>query len=470
MMALVDLVVELKRLLADHEANYDKLVDVLARHSKLAEFEVARFMVGQAFLVSTETRLKSADPDVRMPAVRSLGLVFARAQAARLLRRAVKDPDPSVAAAAIGVARDLRLSDVSPPDTRFKPRRRFFSKRGWNRGGWNPSGWLFGLRPDQRRPSRLPEGLPRLSSRDDLAKFLGIQAEQLSSFMRAGVEPGSGYVEFERPKRNGGTRRIAAPRAPLRRVQRQILDKILAPLDAHSSAHGFIKGRSILSNAGPHVGTQMVVKIDLENFFPTVHYRRVKGLFTRLGYVDSVAAALAGLTTYRPKLDDGRVAWPGVLPQGAPTSPAIANLICRRLDARLTALAKKYGATYSRYADDLCFSFQTAPDQPGRFLWWVNAVCQQEGFFENVPKRRLMRSGGRQRVTGLVVNQKVAIPRADRRRFKAILANCKKHGVESQARGRERFREWLSGYAAYVRMVHPVLGAKWQREIEALPK
>jgi hypothetical protein len=212
----------------------------------------------------------------------------------------------------------------------------------------------------------------------------------------------------------------------------------------------------------------MVVKIDLENFFPTVHFRRVRGLFEAYGYNHEVATTLAALTTHRPKLADGRVVWPGVLPQGAPTSPALANLVCRRLDARLTALAKKFKATYTRYADDLSFSFASPPEKLGRFLWWVNSICQQEGFAENDPKRRIMRRAGRQIVTGLVVNERPVIPRADRRRFKAILYNCKKHGLASQAHGRADFAQWLEGYAAYVRMVQPKLGEAWLREVRAL--
>jgi hypothetical protein len=216
------------------------------------------------------------------------------------------------------------------------------------------------------------------------------------------------------------------------------------------------------------VGASLVVKIDLEDFFPSVHYRRVRGLFEAAGYNAEVSAALAGLTTHRPKLPDGRVAWPGSLPQGAPTSPAIANLICRRLDSRLTALAKKFEATYTRYADDLSFSFRKPPEKIGRFLWWVNAICQQEGFSENDPKRQLMRRAGRQSVTGLVVNQRVAIPRDDRRRFKAILHNVKKNGLAAEARGNEAFASWLQGYAAYVHMVHPALGEQWLNEVRAL--
>lgn len=469
MMSLVELVLALKPLLQSPQAQFKAIVRLLETNVGLAEFEVARFMVSQALREPIELKLGSADPGERAEAVTSVGLLYARAPAASILRRAVKDPDKGVRAAAVRAVKRLRLTDVSPPDTRFTARQ---TKRPWNRGGWNPSGWLFGLAPAAHRRSKTkPTGgpaLPALKTRADVAALVGVAPEALPNFMRAGVGPGSGYVEFERPKRRGGTRRIAAPRAPLRKVQRALLDKLLSLVPTHDAAHGFVRARSILTNARPHVGAAVVVKIDLEDFFPTLHFRRVQGLFESLGYQRVVAATLAGLTTYRPLLASGEVAWPGVLPQGAPTSPAISNLCCRRLDARLAALAKRYGGVYTRYADDLTLSFAQTPENLGRVLWWVNCICQQEGFFENAKKRSIMRRGGRQSVTGLTVNQKVTLARDDRRRFKAILNNCKRHGLESQARGRDNFRGWLEGYAAFAHMVQPELGAKWLAEIAKL--
>ena len=469
-MTLVELVLALKPLLKSPEAQFKSIVRLLDANVGLAEFEVARFMVTEALRGPIDLKLASAEPEERAEAITSVGLLFPRAPAAAILRRAVKDPDKGVRAAAVRAVKRLRLTDVAPPDTRFTARQ---TRKPWNRGGWNPSGWVFGLAPGAPRRRTKPKTadlptLPPLKTRADIAALVGVAPEELPRFMRAGVGPGSGYVEFERPKRRGGTRRIAAPRAPLRKVQRVLLDRLLSLVPTHDAAHGFVRSRSILTNARLHVGAAVVVKIDLENFFPTIHFRRVQGLFESLGYKRIVAATLAGLTTYRPTLPSGDVAWPGVLPQGAPTSPAISNLCCRRLDARLSALAKRYGGSYTRYADDLTLSFPESPANLGRVLWWVNCICQQEGFFENAKKRSIMRRGGRQSVTGLTVNQKVTLARDDRRRFKAILNNCKKHGVESQARGRENFRGWLEGYASFAQMVQPELGAKWLAEIAKL--
>jgi hypothetical protein len=158
-----------------------------------------------------------------------------------------------------------------------------------------------------------------------------------------------------------------------------------------------------------------------------------------------------------------------VLPQGAPTSPAIANVVARRLDVRLSRLAAKFGAVYTRYADDLTFSFGTPPDVDlGRFFWWIDSICQAEGFLEHAGKRRVLRPNNQQRITGVVVNGGLHVPRADRRRFKAILHNCATHGVASQARGRDDFEAYLAGYAAYVQMVEPALGKRWAAEVDRL--
>lgn len=471
-MSLASLLFELKPLLEDRERNFDRIVELLEKHHNLAEYEVARFYVSRHWLDPISNRLVSPDPRERLRAVRLIPLLYARTTAAQHLRRMVKDPDNAVASSARAAVQSLGIADVAPPDRRAPPPK---YQGPMAIGGWNPSGWSFGLNRDhwafrssraaKKTPPKLD--LPPLKTKKELAALLGVKVSKLQSYSRPGTGPGSGYVEFEIPKRTGGVRKISAPRAPLKKIQRIILDQILAKMPNHDAAHGFIENRSTVSNASPHIGASVVVRVDIENFFPTVHYRRVFGFFFA-HYGEEVAKYLSQLTTHRPKLADGTVVWPGALPQGAPTSPAIANLVCRRLDARLTALAHKASANYTRYADDLTFSFREPPDKLGRFLWWVNAILQQEGFTENVKKRRVMRKGHRMGVTGLVVNEKVGIPRDERRKFKAILANCKRHGVESQARGRENFPGWLRGYAAYVRMVHPKLGEKWQREIEEL--
>jgi hypothetical protein len=461
MQTLVELLIELKDLAT---GNGD---DKLARINKIfsdprapAEFAVARHMVARLLTREVDAQLDSLDARRRRDAIATARLVFPRTAAARVLRRVYNDADPSVRTSARRAIERLGLDVVPPYGTRVA----YEESRAFS------DSWAYGIFPStpRRRRPRPParptaldaHGLPRLATRADVAKLVGVEEEALTRLMRPGTGPGSGYVEFEIPKAKGGTRRIAAPRPELRRVQRALLEQILAKVPLHDACHGFVAGRSTVSNATPHRGAKLVVKLDLKDFFPTVHYRRVRGLFQQLGYGDDVAAALAGLTCYRPRMEDGTIVWPGMLPQGAPTSPALANLACRRLDARLAKLAAKYGATYTRYADDLTFSFQAEPEvRIGRFLWWVDAICQEEGFLERPDKRRILRAKHQQRVTGLVVNASVHVPRADRRRFRAIVHNCEKHGIASQARGREDFEAYLAGYAAYLHMVDPA-GAK----------
>jgi len=470
----VALILELRELARDPAANATRIRSLIETHHDMAEYQIARFYAARHLVKDAEQMLASIDPRQRHAGVELVRFGFPRSLAGKLLRRVVKDPDQAVRSRARSTVKYLGLEDIAPPDTRYDGRRRL--------GRYNVTGWAFGLfrrhsRSAWDRKPRLAtkiatlgaQGLPTLGSIADVCKLIGVDAAGLARLMRPGTDAGSAYVEFEIPKAKAGTRRIAAPRGPLRRAQRKILDQILSKVPHHPAAHGFITGRSTVTNATPHRGAALVIKTDLSDFFPTVHYRRVAGIFTMLGYGESVAATLAALTTYRPKLPDGRVAWPGVLPQGAPTSPALANLACRRLDERLTKLAAKYGATYTRYADDITFSFPQMPTiAVGRFFWWVDSICQQEGFHEKPSKRKVLRSKTQQRVTGLVVNRDVHVPRADRRRFRAILHNCAKHGLDHEAKGRPDFGSYLAGYAAYVKMVQPELGAAWVAEVETL--
>jgi retron-type reverse transcriptase len=243
------------------------------------------------------------------------------------------------------------------------------------------------------------------------------------------------YREFEIELPGGRRRPITAPDNTLRFVQRRILDKVLNKVDLSESCHGFRKGRSILTNAKDHVGKDVVLAVDVKDFFPSITFPRVYGLFKHLGYDKNRAALLARLTTYK-----------NVLPQGAPTSPAIANLVCRALDRRLCALSKKGGFTYTRYADDLTFS---GPAKLVNYTRHIRDIVKDEGFALNLRKTRIMRRNHRQEVTGLVVNDKVALPREWRRDLRAALHHLKKkQPVEDKP-------ETVYGKLAFLKMVHP---------------
>jgi hypothetical protein len=208
----------------------------------------------------------------------------------------------------------------------------------------------------------------------------------------------------------------------------------------HDAAHGFAPERSILTNARNHVGRDVVINLDLKDFFPTLTYARVKGLFEALGYAEAVAIPLALLCT-EPMVDevtlDGERHFiadgPRLLPQGAPTSPAITNLICRRLDRRLMGLARTLGFAYSRYADDLTFSASgEAVKKIGTLLKAVHGIVEAEGFKVHPDKTRVMRRSTRQEVTGLTVNEAVAVPRDLLRRYRAVLQQVERHGPDGK--------------------------------------
>jgi hypothetical protein len=464
---------KLRPLLEDPETHLGAIQALLQEHAQGAECEVLRAWAGPVLRPFLERKLSDHDPVLRARIIRLIPALLGRSDAARILRKAAIDPSHRVRRASSSSARRMGIPDVVPS---FSPRQEFrpSADRRWD-NFWN---WYGGsLWIHSRHHSRAPgyhaliEGRSGQFPADQagLLAELGIGTEVgLVRLQRAGAGSGAPYVIFRVPKASGGERELCAPRAPLRAVQRRILERYLEPFEVHDACHGFTRGRSTVTNARPHERAALVVKTDIRDFFPSIHYHRVRGLFEMLGAAPWAAAALASLTTYRPLRPDGAVAWPSVLPQGAPTSPAIANLVCRRLDARLSGLAARMEARYTRYADDLTFSFAREPGDVGRVFWWINSILQQEGFLENAAKRKVLRRSQRQQVTGVVVNEGCRLPREERRNFRALLANCERHGVASQARGREDFEAYLMGYAAYASMVQPELGGPWLARVRAL--
>ena len=207
------------------------------------------------------------------------------------------------------------------------------------------------------------------------------------------------YEAFQVHKLSGGTRHILAPEATFKEVQRRVLHRVLRGLRAHDAAHGFERGRSIVTHARQHVGQDLVVRLDLVDFFPSTSAKRVHRYLRRIGWNPQAASLLTRWCT-----------WEGGLPQGAPTSPRLANLVNRRLDARLTAYADSRDGVYSRYADDLTFSFAdergiSVPD----LVRTVTSIALDDG-----------RRHDRQIVTGLVVNDHMALPRTTRRWLRAV--------------------------------------------------
>ncbi len=329
---------------------------------------------------------------------------------------------------------------------------------------------------DDARLARL--GLPVLASPEALAGTLGLSVGQLRAlcFTRT-VSTTSHYVRFLLPKKTGGTRLISAPLPRLKAAQAWVLENLLEKVPVHDAAHGFRSGRSIVSNARPHVGAGVVVNLDLKDFFPTVEYPRVKGLFHKLGYSEATATVLALLCT-EPDVDevelDGQryfvTRGPRRLPQGAPTSPALTNILCRRLDARLAGAARKLGFVYTRYADDLTFSASgPGPHDAGELLRLVRWLVRQEGFTPHPEKTRVLRRGRQQEVTGVVVNDKPGVDRKTLKRFRALLHQLEKRGPEGLrwGNGGDVIASAV-GFAHFVAMVDPVKGRALQEKARAL--
>ena len=282
-------------------------------------------------------------------------------------------------------------------------------------------------------------------------------------------------------KRYGQIRLIEAPKQRLKAHQRQIQMGILDNVPPHDAAHGFRHGRSIKTFAEPHTGKGVVIKIDLQDFFPSISLTRVQALFRTIGYPERVADALAGLCSNATPMD----IWEGNgfrsadkdvrgvrrlyaqphLPQGAPTSPAIANLCAYRLDCRLSGMAGAAGAVYTRYADDLAFSgdvdFARAAK---RFQAHACATAMEEGFRVHHRKTRVMRRGVCQRLAGTIVNEHLNVPRKDFDRLKALLTNCIRFGADSQNRSNQvDFHAHLQGRVSFFASINPSRGHKLRK-------
>lgn len=284
---------------------------------------------------------------------------------------------------------------------------------------------------------------------DDLAARIGVQVSNLRIARTS-------YRTFNLPKRSGGTRTISSPNDELKRVQRQILRRLLRRLRAHPCAMGFERGRSIADNARLHVNADVVIRMDLKDFFGSTSADRVFAYFRFIGYDAESAELLTRLCTHN-----------GSLPQGAPTSPRLSNLMNYRLDARLAFLAARRGMTYTRYADDITFSFHEekaaaavrqypktlerycnkAP-RPNDIIVAAKTIIEDEGYRLHMRKKlRIARRHQRQLVTGLVVNHTPNLPRATRRRLRAI-----EHHLRT-GRNATLTEQQLDGWKALRRMI-----------------
>ncbi|HUZ32941.1 MAG TPA: reverse transcriptase domain-containing protein [Xanthobacteraceae bacterium] len=270
-----------------------------------------------------------------------------------------------------------------------------------------------------------------IKTRDELASILGVTFNKHLVYYLYRKPKKKLYFEFEIKKRKGGTRLISAPAAGLKIVQQRlagILNGIYRPKRA---VNGYVLGRNVITNAEPHVGARYILNVDLEDFFGSINFGRVRGMFMAkpYGLPPSIATVLAQLCCHENKL-----------PQGAPTSPIISNMICGRLDSELVALAKKYRCRYSRYADDITISTtqRNWPSDLASIDVGASAIelatplartISGNGFKINASKTRLLTRGRRQRVTGLVVNKFVNLDRRYIRNVRGALHAWQTYGL-----------------------------------------
>lgn len=341
--------------------------------------------------------------------------------------------------------------------------------------------------PMQMRPAKaaLDWKVPPIETTGALAAWLGLGVSELDWFADL---KGLGFKE-DAPrlrhyhykilaKDSGNLRLVEAPKARLKELQRKILKEILEKIPVHEAAHGFRKGRSIKTFVAPHLGQRIVVRMDLQDFFPSLSGARVQTFFRMAGYPEDVADLLGGICTNAAPQEVWKETGLAVdhqhlreardlyarphLPQGAPTSPVLANLCFYRADCRLAGLAKVAGAAYTRYADDLAFSggrdFERGAE---RLSIYAAAIAMEEGFRVHHRKTRVMRQSVRQHLAGLVTNQHANVRRTDFDQLKATLTNCVRHGPASQNRdGHPCWREHLRGRVGFVESINRAKGGR----------
>ncbi len=300
-------------------------------------------------------------------------------------------------------------------------------------------------------------GLPIIFNREHFSLLLGVKCNEISKMM-ATLETNY-YHSAAIKKKSGGERILDIPAVQLRNIQRWILNHILIKLHVSKYAMGFCKDKSIVTNASQHVGKKCIVNMDLKEFFPSISQKQVFNIFYYYGYTIEVSYTFSRLCTF-----DGK------LPQGAPTSPMLSNIVCLKLDKRLSELAKKFSATYTRYADDITFSGDT---DLSALILIVEKIILEEGFETNEKKTRVLFEHQRQEVTGLLVNgENVRVKKSYLKKIKQEIYYCKKYGVDDHLKHiqcEKRFYcEHMYGKAYFINMVDHQLGQELIQELNEI--
>lgn len=296
--------------------------------------------------------------------------------------------------------------------------------------------------------------LPIIFDAEHLRLLIGVEKYYFRNILNKNFEI---YREIQIDKKLGGKRDIVVPIDGLKFIQRWILEHVLENIPVSNNCMGFMKGLSIVDNAKIHVNNNLLINLDIKDFFPSIKFIQVYRIFRYYGYTKEVSKIFAKLCTYR-----------GVLPQGAPTSPYLSNIVCKKLDKRLSLLANKIGANYSRYADDITFS---GDNQIKIYLNLIIKIVEEEGFIINKSKTRIHNNNQRQMVTGLIVNKKLAVPKEFENKFKLQIYFCSKFGVYGHLKhigldGISSFKEYMYGTAYFIRMVDYNKGSKYLGDLD----
>lgn len=411
----------------------------------------------------TSLTAKKAEPEIFGPT--HLERIKALTKAATLPR---KQLIPILKKAAVHWDRDLRkaaleqLSGISPAEAR-KAMKAAVKAHGLSQVFIQKIESQISPTPKKRTlPTRCEHAKTEVKSSHsfpNLSGKFGIPANTLGWFVRHWKDADDLYAEFELPKKRGGKRIVAAPTECLKALQGLIYQNVLSKIALHTSCQGFRKNTSILTNAKPHTKSDVVINIDLKDFFPSISAARVYSMLSALLKKELNDSEIRLITRAATRK--------GALPQGAPTSPVLANIIAKRMDKRLAGMASKSRMRYTRYADDLTFSGKT---DSVATLPLIRQIIKEEGFTISAKKFRIIRHGNRQEVTGLTVNEKVTVPRMKRKWLRAALHHVV-NGQPVTLNGKVLSPKSLRGHVAFIGSVHPELAAKYMPLLDKhLPK
>lgn len=295
----------------------------------------------------------------------------------------------------------------------------------------------------------LEQGLPVIFDENHLKNILKLHRVKMEY-----------YQEFCIAGKSGKERTICAPSKSLKVRQRWILDNILYKIPISDCCEGFAKGHSIVTNAQRHIGYEQSLNIDIKDFFPSISQDRVKQVFIEMGYSREASEYLARLCCYK-----------GKLPQGAPTSPYLANIVCRDMDEQLIQYSEEKDIIYTRYADDMSFSGNCEMIE---LYEEIQKIVADSGFEVNYSKTRVYKGKKRKIITGIIVKEEsLAVPRDYKRKLKQEIYYCQKFGVathleNTKAIKRVNFREYLYGKAYYIKMIEPKTGRYFLEELDKI--